>query len=143
MAVWLVTRLGARRVAAGLANVTVFAAIGVVVGMALAARFAIIAFDIEPGFDVPLIQEAAGQALLAAQNPYHTYIYDSGYPYWPLSAVLGAFGVLAGDARWGLPVADAVTVGGVHRDRAQRRGAGPARCSRRRAVPVELVGPRW
>jgi hypothetical protein len=110
LGVWLVTRLAARRLPNGIANFAVLAALVVVVGAALVARFAVIAFDMEPGFDVPLIQEAAGRALLAGENPYHTYVYDSGYPYWPLAAVLGAGGALAGDARWGLVIADAVTV---------------------------------
>jgi hypothetical protein len=82
-----------------------------VVLAALAARWTIVAWDIEPGFDVPLIQDAAGRALLAGQNPYTVpTAYHSGYPYWPLSALLAALGLLAGDARWGLVVADLVTV---------------------------------
>jgi hypothetical protein len=85
-------------------------ALPVVIVAGLAARFAIVAWDVEPGFDVHLIQEAAGRALLAGQNPYLTHIYDSGYPYWPLSAILAAGGLLFGDARWGLLVADATIV---------------------------------
>jgi hypothetical protein len=86
------------------------AAVSAVIALAIAARFTIVAWDMEPGFDVHLIQEAAGKALLAGQNPYLTHIYDSGYPYWPLSAVLAAAGLVFGDARWGLLVADGVTV---------------------------------
>jgi hypothetical protein len=86
-------------------------AVAVVIAGALLARFAIVAFDVEPGFDVHLIQDAAGNALLAGQNPYTVpSAYDSGYPYWPLSAVMAAGGLLLGDARWGLLVADTVTV---------------------------------
>jgi hypothetical protein len=85
--------------------------IAVVIATAMLARFAIVAFDVEPGFDVHLIQEAGGNALLAGQNPYAVpTAYDSGYPYWPLSALMAAGGVLLGDARWGLLVADAVIV---------------------------------
>ena len=101
---WLVTRRsGAAWVgAAGLVLVVV---------AALAARFAIVAWDVEPGFDVHLIQDAGGRAILAGSNPYLAdTAYHSGYPYWPLSAVLAAGGLLFGDARWGLLVADAVTV---------------------------------
>jgi hypothetical protein len=87
------------------------ASLAVVIGTALVARAAIVAWDVEPGFDVHLIQQAAGQAILAGQNPYLTHIYDSGYPYWPLSALLAAGGLVFGDARWGLLLADAVTVG--------------------------------
>ena len=87
------------------------ATLAVVIVAALGARFSIIAWDVEPGFDVHLIQEAAGRAVLAAQNPYLTYVYDSGYPYWPLSALLAAAGLVVGDARWGLLVADAAIVG--------------------------------
>ena len=103
-------RMAGRRIADGMARAAVLGSLGVIVVAALGARYAIVAFDIEPGFDVHLIQEAAGQALLAGQNPYHTYIYDSGYPYWPLSAVMAAAGLLVGEARWGLLVADAITV---------------------------------
>ena len=86
--------------------------IGFVVVTAIAARVPIIANDVEPGFDVHLIQEAAGQAPCSRlQNPYSVpTVYYSGYPYWPLSALMAAGGLLFGDARWGLPVADAVTV---------------------------------
>jgi hypothetical protein len=88
------------------------AAIGVAVVTALLARVAIVAWDVEPGFDVHLIQISAGQAVLAGQNPYGVpTAYYAGYPYWPLSALLAAGGLLFGDARWGLPIADAVTVG--------------------------------
>ena len=76
-------------------------------GMAIAARVLIVGFDVEPTFDVHLIQEAAGDALLAGQNPYLTHVYYAGYPYWPLSAVVAALGQLVGDARWSLVVADA------------------------------------
>ena len=87
------------------------ASLVVVAGAALATRFAIVAFDVEPGFDVHLIQEAGGRAILAGANPYLAdTAYHAGYPYWPLSAVLAAGGLLFGDARWGLLVADAVTV---------------------------------
>ena len=84
--------------------------LAVIVGAALAARVLIVGWDVEPGFDVHLIQQTAGQAILDGQNPYLTHIYDSGYPYWPLSALLAAGGLVFGDARWGLPVADAATV---------------------------------
>jgi hypothetical protein len=85
--------------------------IGVAVVTALFARYAIIAWDVEPGFDVHLIQISAGRALLDGQNPYAVpTAYYAGYPYWPLSAVLAAGGLLFGDARWGLLVADAATV---------------------------------
>jgi hypothetical protein len=85
-------------------------ALGVVVLASLVARFAIIAWDVEPGFDVHLIQKAAGEALLAGQNPYLTHVYDSGYPYWPVAAILAAGGLLLGDARWLLIAGDALTV---------------------------------
>ncbi len=85
-------------------------ALSVVLVAALAARWVIVAWDVEPGFDVHLIQEAAGRAILAGQNPYLTYVYDSGYPYWPLSALMAAAGLVIGDARWGLLVADAITI---------------------------------
>jgi len=88
------------------------AALGVVLLASLAARFTIVAWDIEPGFDVHLIQQVAGQALLHGQNPYLTHVYAPGYPYWPLSAVLAAGGLLFGDARWGLLLGDALTVVG-------------------------------
>ncbi len=87
------------------------ASVGIAIATALVARFLIVAFDVEPGFDVHLIQEAGGNALLAGLNPYTVpTAYDSGYPYWPLSAVMAAAGLLVGDARWGLLVADAVVV---------------------------------
>jgi hypothetical protein len=85
--------------------------IGFVVAAGLAARFLIIAFDVEPGFDVHLIQQVGGEAILAGSNPYLAdTAYYAGYPYWPLSAVLAAGGLVFGDARWGLLVADAVTL---------------------------------
>jgi hypothetical protein len=102
LAAWLVARASNGRLTSG--------TLVVVIGASLAARFAIIAWDVAPGFDVHLIQEAAGRAVLAGQNPYLTHIYDSGYPYWPLSAVLAAGGLLVGDARWGLLVADGTIV---------------------------------
>jgi hypothetical protein len=114
---WLTGRVldlrGATSLATAAGTRTAWLAAGglsAVIAAALVARFAIVAWDIEPGFDVHLIQEAAGKALLAGQNPYLTHIYDSGYPYWPLSAVLAAAGLLFGDARWGLLVADATIV---------------------------------
>lgn len=85
-------------------------AIGGVLVASLAARFAIVAWDIEPSFDVHLIQRVAGQALLDGQNPYLTHVYDSGYPYWPLAAIVAAGGLLLGDARWGLLAGDALTI---------------------------------
>jgi hypothetical protein len=128
VAAWLVARLVARRAdrradpradqrasgPAGASRSTWIAVAGaaallVVVAAALAARFAIIAWDVEPGFDVHLIQQVAGQAILDGQNPYLTHVYDSGYPYWPLSALMAAAGLVFGDARWGLLVADGVT----------------------------------
>jgi hypothetical protein len=97
------TRLQASRIVA--------AGIGVAIATALIARFAIIAWDVEPGFDVHLIQISAGQAVLHGQNPYSVpTAYYAGYPYWPVSAMLAAAGLLLGDARWGLLVADAITV---------------------------------
>jgi hypothetical protein len=105
LGVWLMARVMRLRRATLLAG----GALGVVIAAAMAARFVIVAWDMEPGFDVHLIQEAAGRAILAGQNPYLTHIYDAGYPYWPLSAVLAAAGLVVGDARWGLLVADAVT----------------------------------
>jgi hypothetical protein len=85
--------------------------IAVVVAAVLAAHFAIVAWDVEPGFDVHLIQEAGGEAILAGANPYLAdTVYHAGYPYWPLSAVLAAGGLVFGDARWGLLVANAATV---------------------------------
>jgi hypothetical protein len=85
--------------------------LAVILGAALVARVLIIGSDVEPGFDVHLIQQAAGQAILGGQNPYTVpTAYDSGYPYWPLSALMAAAGLVFGDARWGLPIADAVTV---------------------------------
>lgn len=76
-------------------------------------RIAIVATDVWPPFDVPLIQQAAGQALLRASDPYLTFIYDSGYPYLPLAAIAGALGELAGDARWANVIGDAMTVAGI------------------------------
>ena len=108
-AIWLGWRLAARR------SIELAApfAIGFVIVMALVARFLIIRFDVEPGFDVHLLQDAAGRAILAGQNPYTVpTVYHAGYPYWPLSAVLAAGGLLFGDARWGLLVADAAIVAG-------------------------------
>jgi hypothetical protein len=85
--------------------------IGAILVASLAARFVIVAWDVEPGFDVHLLQDAAGRAILAGQNPYTVpTVYHSGYPYWPLSAVLAAAGLLVGDARWGLLAADAATI---------------------------------
>ena len=103
LALWHAPRLRTDRLAV--------AAIAIAIGTALLARFAIVAWDVEPGFDVHLIQEAGGNALLGGQNPYTVpTAYDSGYPYWPMSAVLAAAGLLVGNARWGLLVADAAMV---------------------------------
>jgi hypothetical protein len=85
-------------------------ALAIIVAAGLAARFVIVAWDMKPGFDIYPIQEAAGNAVLAGQNPYLTHVYHSGYPYWPLSAVLAAAGLVVGDTRWSLLLADAVTV---------------------------------
>jgi Glycosyltransferase family 87 len=102
LGLWHAPRLQTDRLAAW--------AIGVAIATAMLARFAIVAYDVEPGFDVHLIQEAGGNALLAGQNPYAVRTaYDSGYPYWPLSAFMAAGGLLLGDARWGLLLADAIT----------------------------------
>ena len=101
---------GARRVAPVRQARIAALALAVIVAAGLAARWVIVAWDMEPGFDVHLIQEAAGQALLAGQNPYLTHVYFYGYPYWPLSAILAAAGLLFGDARWGLLVADGAIV---------------------------------
>jgi hypothetical protein len=106
LAAWFIVRV----VTPGRRPRIVAAAIAVIVGAGLAARWVIVAWDVEPGFDVHLIQIAAGKALLAGQNPYLTHIYVSGYPYWPLSAILAAAGLLFGDARWGLLVADGTIV---------------------------------
>lgn len=86
------------------------AALVVVVAAGLLARFTIVAWDIEPVFDVHLIQDAAGRAILAGENPYLTHVFAPGYPYWPGSALLAAAGLVVGDARWGLLVCDAATV---------------------------------
>jgi hypothetical protein len=102
---WVIARSRDRPAAAA-------AALAAVLLSSLAARFAIVAWDIEPGFDVHLIQQAAGEALLAGQNPYLTHVYAPGYPYWPMSAILAAGGLVFGDARWGLLLGDAVTIAG-------------------------------
>ena len=104
---WIGRRLAVRRSIDGAAPF----AIGFVIAAALVARYLIVASDVEPGFDVHVIQISAGQALLDGQNPYAVpTAYYAGYPYWPLSAVMAAAGLLVGDARWGLVVADLVTV---------------------------------
>ena len=75
-------------------------------------------------FDVPLIQEAAGQALLRLQDPYLTFVYDSGYPYLPVAAVAAAIGTAFGDARWASVVGDIVGILGIILF-ARRVGASP------------------
>lgn len=90
----------------------------------LAYRAAIVATDIAPPFDVPLIQEAAGQALLNAADPYLTFIYDSGYPYLPIAAVAAAIGEVFGDARWMSVLGDTLAVAGIVLF-ARRSGAAP------------------
>jgi hypothetical protein len=116
LAVWGLSRLANRRRGAqgdgqprSGPRVAVLA-LAVIVGAGLLARFGIVAWDIKPGFDIYFIQEAAGRAVLAGQDPYLTHVYHSGYPYWPLSAVLAAGGLALGDARWSLLLADAATV---------------------------------
>jgi hypothetical protein len=117
LAFWAVGRLAAHRHGAPTESPHTSARVGldagalaVIVAAGILARFVIVAWDMEPGFDVHLIQQAAGRAILVGENPYLTHVYHSGYPYWPLSAVLAAAGLAAGDARWGLLLADAATV---------------------------------
>jgi hypothetical protein len=95
-----------------------------VIGAGLAYRVGIVLIDIQLPFDVPLIQDAAGQAMLRLQDPYMTRVYDSGYPYLPISAIAAAVGVLFGDARWASVVGDLVTVLGIVLF-ARRVGAAP------------------
>ncbi len=85
-------------------------AVALVVGAGLLARFVIVAWDLKPGMDVYPIQDAAGRAVLAGKDPYLTHVFQSGYPYWPLSALLAAGGLVLGDVRWTLLAADAVTL---------------------------------
>lgn len=87
--------------------------LGIAAAAAIAARLVVVAGDIPPTFDVPFIQAAAGQALLNGSNPYLTHIYIEGYPYWPMSAIAAALGLLAGDARWASVAADVITAGSL------------------------------
>jgi hypothetical protein len=64
----------------------------VTIGLGLAYRAAIVATDVMAPFDVPRIQEAAGQALLRGADPYLTYVFRGGYPYLPIAAVAAAIG---------------------------------------------------
>lgn len=114
---WFAVRIGERRQAGpassgthSRATVLGAGALVVVVAAGLLARFTIVAWDIQPTFDVHLIQEAAGRAILSGENPYLTRVYAPGYPYWPGSALLAAAGLLVGDARWGLLACDALIV---------------------------------
>jgi len=84
-------------------------ALAIIVTAGLLARFVIVAWDIKPGYDIYYIQDAAGHAVLAGQNPYLTHVYHAGYPYWPMSAILAAAGLALGDARWSLLPADVAT----------------------------------
>ena len=88
-------------------------ALWVIIGCGIVYRIAIVATDIAPPFDVPRIQTAAGQALLSATDPYLTSVYDSGYPYLPISAVAAAIGETIGDARWMSVLGDVLTVAGI------------------------------
>lgn len=76
---------------------------------ALVSRAIVIAADVQPTFDVAYIQVAAGHAVLSGTNPFLTHVYVEGFPYWPLSAIAAAGGLLAGDTRWANVVADLVT----------------------------------
>ena len=79
----------------------------------IAARFQILWWDSDPTFDVPLILEEGGAALLRGADPYLTFVYDSGFPYLPLSAIAAAGGVLLGDARWAVVAGEILTTAGI------------------------------
>ena len=88
-------------------------ALAFVIVAGLSARGVIILIDIDPPFDVPLIQEAAAAALRSGSDPYLTHVYDGGYPYLPVSAVAALLGTFAGDARYAVSVGDALTALGI------------------------------
>ena len=93
------------------------------IGLGLVYRAAIVATDAMPSFDVPLIQEAAGQALLHGADPYLTHVFRGGFPYLPIAAVAAAVGEVLGDARWASWIGDVMVVTGIVLF-ARRAGAG-------------------
>lgn len=90
----------------------------------LAYRAAIITFDIWPSFDVPLLQAAAGRAVLTFSDPYLVSIGPTPFPYLPVAALAAAAGELIGDARWAGWLGDAATLSGIVLF-ARRAGAHP------------------
>jgi hypothetical protein len=84
-------------------------------------------------WDVGAIHEAAGDAVLSGSNPYLTQVWSGGYPYLPLSAIASAGGLLMGDVRWPIVLANVATVALL------------AAAGRRIDVPVRglLVGAAW
>ena len=84
-----------------------------VIGLGMVFRAAIVLVDVTLPFDVPLIQEAAADALRNGADPYLTRVYHSGYPYLPVAALAAMLGSLMGDARWAVVVGDALTIAGL------------------------------
>lgn len=88
-------------------------ALAAVIVAGLAYRAAIIALDIWPSFDVPLLQEAAGRAILGLSDPYLITLGPTPFPYLPVAALAAAAGEVLGDARWAGWLGDAATVAGI------------------------------
>lgn len=95
-----------------------------VIAAGLVYRAAIIAWDAPPSFDVPLLQTAAGRAILALSDPYLVSIGSTPFPYLPGAALAAAAGEFVGDARWASWLGDAATAGGLALF-ARRSGADP------------------
>jgi hypothetical protein len=79
----------------------------------LGTRALVVLLDIAPTFDVPLIQMAAGEAVLDGESPYLTRVYSGGYPYLPVASLAAAAGLVVGDARWTSVLADLVSCAAV------------------------------
>ena len=84
-------------------------ALSVVLVLGLAVHVATVAL-VPLTWDTGPAHRAGGEAILRGQNPYLTQGWWGGFPYPPLSAVVSAAGVIAGDVRWPIVVANFAVV---------------------------------